>query len=110
MINTLRPTQDGCHFADDTFKRIFLNENVISTKISLSFVWSEGQMALEETLSVVLHLRRDGNMFNYKKQYVVICLDNFIQRSMTYIGLHDNCITELQCLQSPKHALLPGKY
>ena len=38
-INTLRPRQHGRHFADDTFKRIFLNENVIiSIKISLKFV------------------------------------------------------------------------
>ena len=38
-INTLRPKQHGRHFADDTFKRIFLNEIVgISIKISLKFV------------------------------------------------------------------------
>ena len=39
VVNTLRPKQNGRHFADDTFKRIFLNENVrISIKISLKFV------------------------------------------------------------------------
>ena len=39
FVNTLRPRQHGRHFADDTFKRIFLNENVIiSIKISLKFV------------------------------------------------------------------------
>ena len=38
-INTLRQRQNGRRFADDTFKRIFLNENVrISIKISLKFV------------------------------------------------------------------------
>ena len=38
-LNTLRPRQNDRHFADDTFKRIFLNENVrISIKISLKFV------------------------------------------------------------------------
>ena len=38
-INTLRPRQNGRRFADDTSKRIFLNENVrISIKISLKFV------------------------------------------------------------------------
>ena len=38
-INTLRPRQDGRHFADDIFKCIFLNENVwIPIKISLKFV------------------------------------------------------------------------
>ena len=38
-INTLRPKQNGHHFADDTFKRIFLNENIrISMKYSLKVV------------------------------------------------------------------------
>ena len=38
-INTLRPRQNGRHSADDTFKRIFMNENVrISINISLKFV------------------------------------------------------------------------
>ena len=38
-VNTLRPRQNGRHFADDTFRRIFLNENIgISIKISLKFV------------------------------------------------------------------------
>ena len=41
-FNTLRPRQNGRHFADDNFKRIFLNENVrISIKISLKFVPEE---------------------------------------------------------------------
>ena len=39
VFNTLRPRQNGRRFADDTFKRIFLNENVrISIKISMKFV------------------------------------------------------------------------
>ena len=29
FINTLTPRQNGCHFADDIFICIFLNENVI---------------------------------------------------------------------------------
>ena len=38
-INSLRPRQNGRLFADDTFKHIFLNENIIiSTKNSLKFV------------------------------------------------------------------------
>ena len=37
-FNTLRPKQNGHHFADDNFKRIFLNENIrISIEISLRF-------------------------------------------------------------------------
>ena len=39
IINTLRPRQNGRHFADDIFKRIFLNGNIwISIDISLRFV------------------------------------------------------------------------
>ena len=38
-INTLRPRQNGRHFPDDIFKRIFLNQNVqIQINISLKFV------------------------------------------------------------------------
>ena len=39
FVNTLRPRQDGRHFPDDSFKWIFLNENVwISIEVSLKFV------------------------------------------------------------------------
>ena len=38
-VNTLRPRQNGRHFADDIFKCIFLNENVrIPIKIAMKFV------------------------------------------------------------------------
>ena len=43
-FNTLRPRQNGRHFADDIFKCIFLNENVwIAINFSLKFVL-EGQI------------------------------------------------------------------
>ena len=38
-FDTLRPRQNGHHFADDIFKCIFLNENIwILIKISLKIV------------------------------------------------------------------------
>ena len=38
-VSTLRPRQNDCHFADNVFKRIFLNENIwIVIKISPKFV------------------------------------------------------------------------
>ena len=38
-VNTLRPRQNGRHFADDIFNCIFANENIqISIKISLKFI------------------------------------------------------------------------
>ena len=36
-VNTLRPRQNGRHFADNTFKRIIVNKK-IAIKISLKFV------------------------------------------------------------------------
>ena len=39
QFNTLRQRQNGCHFTDDIFKPIFLNENIrILIEISLKFV------------------------------------------------------------------------
>ena len=38
-VNALRPRENSCHFASDTFKRIFMNEkSIFSTQISLMFV------------------------------------------------------------------------
>ena len=60
-INSLRPRQNGCHFADDTFKRIFLNENVIiSIKISLKFV-PKGPINNNPALVQIMAWRRSGD-------------------------------------------------
>ena len=54
LLNTLRPRQNGRLFADDTFKRIFLNENIrISTKNSLKFV-SKGLINNIPTLVLIM--------------------------------------------------------
>ena len=59
-INTLRPGQNGRRFADDTFKRIFLNENVkISIKISLKFV-PKGPINNNPALVQIMAWRRPG--------------------------------------------------
>ena len=60
-INTLRPRQNGSHFADDTFKRTFLNENVIiSIKISLNFVL-KGPINNIPALVQIMAWRRSGD-------------------------------------------------
>ena len=60
-INTLRPRQNGHHFADDTFKRIFLNENVrISIEISLKFV-PMGPINNIPALVQIMAWRRSGD-------------------------------------------------
>ena len=58
-FNTLRPRQNGCHFADDIFKCIFVNEN-ISTKISLNYV-PYGLIDNMAGLVQIMAWRRPGN-------------------------------------------------
>ena len=60
-LNKLRPRQDGRHFPDDAFIRIFLNENVrISFKISLKFI-PTGPINNIPTLFQIMALRRSGD-------------------------------------------------
>ena len=60
-FNTLRPRQNGRHFPDDIFKRIFLNENVwISLKISLKFV-PKGPINNIPALVQIMAWRRPGD-------------------------------------------------
>ena len=61
VFNTLRPIQNGRRFADDTFKRIFLNENIrISIKISLKFV-PKGLINNIPALVQIMAWRRAGD-------------------------------------------------
>ena len=60
-LNTLRPRQNGRRFADDTLKRIFLNENVrIWIKISLKFV-PKGPINNNPALVQIMAWRRSGD-------------------------------------------------
>ena len=60
-VNTLRPRQNGRHFADDIFKRIFFNENVwISIKISLKFV-PKGPINIIPAMFWIMAWRRPGD-------------------------------------------------
>ena len=61
LYNTLRPRQNGRHFADDTFSRIFVNENVtISIKFSLQFV-PKGPINNIPALVQIMAWRRPGD-------------------------------------------------
>ena len=60
-VITLRPKQNGRLFTDDTFKRIFLNENIrISIKISLKFV-PNGLINNIPALLLIMAWRRPGD-------------------------------------------------
>ena len=61
LLNTLRPRQNVRRFADDTFKRIFLNENVrIPIEISLKFV-PKGPINNIPALVQIMARRRPDN-------------------------------------------------
>ena len=60
-VNTLRPRQNGRHFADDIFKGIFLNKNAwIPIKISLKFV-PQGPIKNIPALVQIMAWRRPGD-------------------------------------------------
>ena len=60
-LNTVRPRQNGRHFADDIFKCIFLNENAgISIMILLKFV-PNGPINKIPALVQIMAWRRSGD-------------------------------------------------
>ena len=60
-VNTLRPRQNGRHFSDDSFKCIFLFENVwIWIKISLKFV-PKVRINIIPALVQIMAWRRPGD-------------------------------------------------
>ena len=75
-INTFRPRQNGRHFADDTFKRIFVNENVrILIEISLKFV-SKGPINNILALVQIMAWRRPGDKPLFET--MMVCLPTHI--------------------------------
>ena len=83
LYNTLRPRQNGRHFADDTFKPIFLNENFrLLIKISLKFV-PKVPINNIPALVQIMAWRRPGDKPLYKPMMINL---------LTHI-----CVTRLQC-------------
>ena len=81
-LNSLRPRQNGRHFADDIFKCIFLNENVwIPIKIALKFV-PKGPINNIPALVQIMPWRRPG--------------DKTLSETMMVILLTHICVTRPQ--------------
>ena len=75
-ISTLRPRQNGRHFANDTFKRIFVNENVrILIEISLTFV-PKGPINNIPSLVYIMAWRRPGD--KPLSEPMMVCLPTHI--------------------------------
>ena len=87
-LNTLRPGQNGRHFTDDIFKRIFFNENVwISIKISLRFV-PKGPINNIPALVQIMAWRRSGDKpflnqwwVDYRRIYASLGLNELSPRN-----------------------------
>ena len=83
-FNTLRPRQNGRHFADDIFKYIFLSENVwIPIEISLKFV-PKGLIDNIPSLVQIMAWRRPGD--KPLSEPMIVSLSMHI------------CVTRLQCV------------
>ena len=83
---TLRPRQNGRHFADDVFKCIFLNENVwTSLKISLKFL-PKGPINNIPSLVQIMAWRRPGDK---------PLSEPMVVRLLTHI-----CVTRLQWVKA----------
>ena len=90
IFDTLRPIQNGRNFADDTFKHIFLKENVrISIKISLKFVPSLSPIDNIPALFQVMAWRRPG--------------DKPLSEAMMVSLLTHICVTRPQWIKSTSH-------
>ena len=93
LVNTLRPGQNGRHFPDDIFKRIFLNQNGrFPINISLEFV-PRGQINNIPALVQIMARRRPG--------------DNPLSETMLVSLLTHICVTRPQWINplSPSDAI-----
>ena len=71
-LNALWLGQDGCHFADNIFKCIFLNENLwISINISLKFV-PKGPINNIQALVQIMAWRRPGDKPLFEPMMVIL--------------------------------------
>ena len=69
-INSLRPRQDGRHFADDSFTCIFFNENCcILIKFSLKYV-RKGPIDNNRALVQIMAWRRSGDKPFYETMII----------------------------------------
>ena len=91
-LNTLRPWQNGRHFADKIFKSIFLNENVwILTNISLKFV-PRGLIDNKSAIVQVMDWRWTGNKALPEAVFAkVFCKRTFVFWFKFHWNMHRRC-------------------
>ena len=104
-INTLKPRQNDRHFADDTFKPVFVNENIrISIKISLKFV----PKVPINNIPALVHImarRRPGDKPLSKPMMVCLPTHICVTRPQWVKSFLSACIEMSQCILSWNIAL-----
>ena len=113
-LNALRPIQNGHHFADDAFNRIFVNENVrISIKFSLKFA-PKGPINNIPALVQITAWRRPGDKPLSEPVMVSLLTHIFVTRpqwvnvSMTYFMHSYKIISALDLLTFVCEFLMGG--
>ena len=101
-LNTLRPRQNGRHFADDTFKRILGNENArISIKIPLKFV-AKGPINNIPALVQIMAWRRPGDkplsepMLVFVPTHICVTRPHWVNVPIELTTIN-NAIKQLKC-------------
>ena len=109
-VNTLRPKQNGCRFADDIFKCIFMNENVkILIKISLKFV-PKCPINNIQALVQIMAWRRPGDKPLSEPMMIKVMTHVCVTRPQ-WVNIHplqDLLCLIIACLQEPlsTHAIM----
>ena len=92
-VNSLRPRQNGRLFADDTFKCIFLNENIrILTKNSLKFV-PKGLINNIPALVLIMAWRRPGDkplsepMLVRSLRHICVTRPQWVNRAISLLNI-----------------------
>ena len=86
-LNSLRPRQNGCHLADDSFICIFLNEKIwISIKISLKFIF-KGPIDNILALIQIMAWRRSGDKPLSEQMMIILLTHICIYASVGFIEL-----------------------
>ena len=91
LFNSLRPRWNKCHFADDIFKYIFLNENVLSLiEISLKFI-PKGPINNTPALVQIMACRRPGDKPLPEPIMIILLTHICVTRPQWVNSFHPQC-------------------
>ena len=92
LLNTLRPRQDGRHFADDIFKCIFFNENgCILITFSLKCI-CKGAIDNNPALVQIMAWRRSGDKPLSEPMMIILTTHICVTRPKWERTGHDYCV------------------